>query len=275
MEVEFILIYLAFGILGGFLSGLLGVGGGIIFIPVFDYMFRSQGVEGEELVRFILANSFLAILFAGMFSSIKHWKMGNFHMREVLTIAIPATISGTLLSQVITSAAWYKEIYFKLVFIFVILFTLWRTWVASRKSSIKTDGEYHTPTYGFIGLGTGLISAISGLGGGVVMIPLLTMLGKLDIKKASAISISVIPIMILPFLLVYALGQPTYHFEYSFGYMQFQFILPIVAGIFLGSPFGVRMGQRMKSKNLQIVFSILLIIIVARYLKEVVTIGLS
>jgi uncharacterized protein len=271
LELELILIYLAFGIIGGLLSGLLGVGGGIIFIPVFDHLFRSLGIEGEELVRFILANSFLAILFAGMFSGLKHMRMGNFHLREVLTIAIPATITGSVLSQVITSALWYKEIYFKIVFIAVILVTLWRTWVSIRRKEVREEIEYRPKTYASIGAATGLISAVSGLGGGIVMIPLLTMLGKLDIKKASAISISVIPIMILPFLVVYALGEPTTLYSYSLGYMQFQFILPIVAGVFLGSPFGVRMGQRMKSVHLQLIFSVLLIIIVARYLHEVIS----
>lgn len=264
------LVYLLFGVLGGVLSGLLGVGGGIIFIPVFDHIFRSHGIEGEELVRYILANSFLAILFAGLSSSLKHWRMGNFHLREVLTIAFPAMVTGVSLSTWITHATWYKETYFKLVFMGVILYTLWRTWVNNRKEATVEELPYSSTRYSLIGLATGFISAVSGLGGGVAMIPLLTMWARLDIRKASAISISVIPIMILPFLLIYALGNPTSPMPYQWGYLQFLFTAPVVLGIFIGSPLGVRWGQQMKSSNLQRIFAGLLILLVIKYVYELI-----
>lgn len=272
MEFELLLMYLFFGVLGGILSGLLGVGGGIIFIPLFDHIFRSHGVVGEELVRFILANSFLAILFAGISSSWRHWKMGNFYAKEVLSIAIPATIFGSGLSTIITHSSWYREVYFKLIFIFVILFTLWRTWRSYKSNTNAVNGKYSCGKYVFIGIATGIISAVSGLGGGVAMIPLLTIFGNLDIKKASAISISVIPIMVIPFLIIYGLKVPEVHFAYSVGYLQFLFILPVIIGIFIGSPLGVRFAQRMKSRDLQLIFAILLIIIVVKYSYELLSI---
>lgn len=269
MDAELLIVYLLVGTLGGLLSGLLGVGGGIIFIPLFDFMFRSAGIEGEELVRFILANSFLTIVFAGISSSLKHRKMGNFHWKEVITIALPATITGSLLSQWIATSSWYREIYFKWVFIVVILFTLWRTWANRAKSEDVSKGTFHRAKYALIGLLTGMISAISGLGGGIAMIPLLTMFGKLDIKKASAISISVIPIMVLPFLVIYANGNPQHVFDWSLGYLQFQFILPVILGVMIGSPLGVRWAQKMESKKLQLIFAALLLVIVSKYLYEV------
>ncbi|MBI1306506.1 MAG: TSUP family transporter [Bacteroidetes bacterium] len=270
MENVQLLVYLLFGLIGGVLSGLLGVGGGIIFIPVFDHVFRSMGIEGEELVRYILANSFLSILFAGVSSSFKHHRMGNFHLKEVLTIAIPAIITGTILTRLITHASWYKVEYFKAVFIAVIAVTLWRQWSHHKKRIVHEPRPFSYKTYGAIGLVTGLISAISGLGGGIAMIPLLTLFARLDIKKASAISISVIPIMVVPFLITYARGLPEKHFDWSVGYLQFMLILPVVVGVLIGSPLGVRLAHKLNSRTLQLIFAILLIVIIIREIVKLI-----
>ena len=177
--------------MGGMLSGLLGVGGGIIFIPVFEWIFRQKGLDGEELVRMMLANSFLAILFSGITSSYKHQKMGTFYPKEIITIAIPAMVFGAGMSYFITSLSWYKDVYFQLVFVIVIVVTLWRLSVSGKKEA-QPELPYSRVKYGFIGVATGLISAFSGLGGGVAMIPLLTLVLRQDMRKAAGISIGVI-----------------------------------------------------------------------------------
>lgn len=267
MEVTELLLALIFGVVGGLLSGLLGVGGGIIFIPVFEWIFRQKGVEGEELVRMMLANSFLAILFSGITSSYKHQKMGTFYPKAIITIAIPAMICGSTMSYFITSLSWYKDIYFQVVFIVVILITLWRLAISGKKE-IQPELPYSPLKYGFIGVVTGLISAFSGLGGGVAMIPLLTLVLKQDMKKAAGISIGVIPIMILPMLVVYATQAPIKHFAGSIGYLQFLIVLPVVIGIFIGSPLGVAIAKRIKSKQLKLIFALLLVVIGIKYIYQ-------
>ncbi|MFT5725621.1 MAG: putative membrane protein YfcA [Bacteroidia bacterium] len=267
MEFSELILALVFGIIGGMLSGLLGVGGGIIFIPVFEWIFKQKGVEGEELVRLMLANSFLAILFSGITSSYKHRKMGTFYPKEIITIAIPAMIFGSSLSYVITALSWFKDIYFQVVFILVILVTLWRLFVSGKKEALP-ELPYSMTKYGLIGVATGLISAFSGLGGGVAMIPLLTLILRHDMKKAAGISIGVIPIMILPMLVVYATQTPSFQFEGAVGYLQFLIVLPVVIGIFIGSPIGVAIAKRIKSKQLKLIFAILLIIIGIKYIYQ-------
>jgi uncharacterized membrane protein YfcA len=72
-----IILLLLTGALGGFMSGLLGVGGGIIFVPVIDYYLQKQGINGHLLVNLILANSLATIVFTGAAGSIKQFKLGK------------------------------------------------------------------------------------------------------------------------------------------------------------------------------------------------------
>jgi len=267
LELEFILILLALGVFGGFLSGLLGVGGGIIFVPVFDFVFRQLGIQGEELVRWILANSFLAIMFSGMLSTIQHRKRGFFEFLTMLSIAIPAMISGSLVSNLIAHFEWYSDSLFKLIFISVLGFTLWRSIVKNRKEQQHHEVNRSMSLHIFIGVITGIVSALSGLGGGVAMIPLLTLLAHREIKEASAISIGVIPMMVIPFLVSYAIAEPVQfpHSGLASGYLSFTSVLPVAAGIALGAPFGVRSAHRMANHRLQTIFAILLLILMLRY----------
>ena len=264
-----VLLSLGFGVLGGFLSGLLGVGGGIIFIPVFDWLFKQKGIHDAELVRFVLANSFLAILFSGVSSSLKHKKQGTFYPKEILTIAGPAMVLGSGLTMLITSATWYRDVYFKLVFVLILLITLWRIWRSTKKEA-QDELPYSMIKYGLIGCATGLISAFSGLGGGVAMIPLLTLILKMDMKKASGISIGVIPIMIMPFLVVYATQTPVIQFAGGLGYLQFLLVLPVIVGILLGSPLGVTVAKRIRSEQLRTIFAALLVVVVVKYIYQLI-----
>ncbi len=262
-----ILILFLLGAAGGFLSGLLGVGGGIIFIPVFEYYF-GQNYGGEELVRLILANSFGAILVAGIASSIKHYKLGNFHLSIILKIALPAIVAGSILTKLIADQSWYKEEYFKGLFILILLVTVAKS---TRRRDVEDEVEkpLKKRTLPIIGLITGAISALTGLGGGIAMIPLLTEVAKMNIKKASAISIGVIPIMVLPYIIIYALQDPGHNVPFQIGYVNFIALFPIAVGIIIFSTFGVKAAQRWNSRVLRIIFAALIIILIIRF-----TIGL-
>ena len=57
------LLLIAAGAIGGFMSGLIGVGGGIIFVPILTYFLSRLGYADEVLVKAVLANSLFAIIF--------------------------------------------------------------------------------------------------------------------------------------------------------------------------------------------------------------------
>lgn len=272
MEYTELLLLVLCGAIGGFLAGLLGVGGGIVFIPVFDYLFRSKGIYGEELVRYILANSFLCILFSGLVSSYRQFRLKNFYPKHILFTAIPAMVFAWFVSSMIAGHDWYKEIYFKFFFVILLLYTLVRSNVKGKKSRPHegTDDDRKWKSV-LIGSAAGTVSAFSGLGGGVAMIPLMTGISRFDIRKAASISIGVIPLLALPHLIVYGSSMPMETFDNQLGYISYGLALPIILGVLVFSGFGVRLAHRIEQKYLKLIFALLIIILIIKYTLEIST----
>lgn len=263
---------LAIGIMSGLLAGLLGVGGGLLLVPILEYAARHYGIDGEELVRYTLANSFFAIIFAGLASSFKHYRNANFFPAPVLLTALPAIVSALLVAQLITHFNWYRKEYFNLIFVLMLVYVLIRM-LRSKKNAHdltlpKRKFHYRLMMTGLI---TGVASALSGLGGGMAMIPLFTEYVRMPIKKATSVSIGVIPLMMLPVSLVYGLSIPSSETGFlQWGYIVLPFTLPLIVGIFIGAPMGVNWAQRMQGKMIKTIFAGLIVIIIIRYIADTI-----
>jgi len=270
VEITELLILIFCGAVGGFLAGLLGVGGGIVFIPVYDYLFRLQGVEGEELVRYILANSFVCIFFSGLVSSYRQYRLKNFYPKHIVFTAIPAMLFAALFSGSIAGVDWYKEEYFKLFFVLLLLYTLVRSNLRKKKLAVSETTDDNRPWKSMlVGSAAGTVSAFSGLGGGVAMIPLMNGFCRFDIRKAASISIGVIPLLAIPHLLVYAMANPAQTADYQIGYIDYKYSIPLIVGVLLTSGFGVRVAHRIEQKYLKLIFASLILILIIKYTLEI------
>lgn len=260
MNYEILVFLIISGVVGGFLSGLLGVGGGIIFVPVIGYALKSYGIVGEEFVRFILANSFGVIFLAGIISTYKNYKLQAFEGKAILYTAANALITGAIITYLITSKSWYKPHHFKLLFIALLLYTLISFLKKQKNTDTINANDVPKSKYSLIGIFTGIVTALSGLGGGVIMIPAFRNILKLDMKTAAGISIGVIPIMLAPMMINYILGVPEAPI-YHWGYLIPKIFLPIALGMFFASPLGVVYSKKLSDKKLRTIFAILVAVI--------------
>lgn len=262
MAVEQLFILVLFGVFGGFLSGFLGVGGGIIFIPIISFFLKSWGIADEEFVRYLLANSFATIFFAGLISTYKQYRIKQFYPKQIGITASLAMVSSALVTYSIANAAWYKKQYFSVLFIALLVFTVVRFLFRSPKSATPVE-EVPKKKFLITGLLTGVVTALSGLGGGVVMIPLFNQYIKIDMKASSAISIGVIPLILIPVLVTYMLSTPDYMaMEQQIGYVLPGLFFPMVAGLLFAAPIGVATAQKTTDKVLKIIFASLIIIVI-------------
>ena len=271
MDYSLILTLFLFGIIGGFISGLLGVGGGIIFVPVLSTLLASLGYGNQELTKYVLANSFAATFFAGAISTYKQYKLNSFHPKKILLTSLLAVPSSLLITHLIATGTWYSKEKFSYFFIVLLAFMLYRM-LASSKEVFKPNSKelkpWHFPVTGVL---TGIVSGLSGLGGGIIMVPLFTQYLKLDIKKAAAISIGVIPIMMISMLILYGSYTPNQEIiAWHWGYLLPSIFLPLVAGLLFAAPMGVSVSQKASSKYLRLIFATLVFIVIIKTIGSII-----
>jgi uncharacterized membrane protein YfcA len=117
-------------------------------------------------------------------------------------------------------------------------------------NTIKPLGYYVT------GFFAGIITAMSGLGGGVIMTPAFTDVLKLDIRKASAISNGVIPFFAVAVGILNLTTPSTQTVSnWQVGYIIFPVVFPMILSTFLFAPLGVVISQKSSQQLIRMVFA--------------------
>jgi len=203
MTITLFLILLIIGAIVGYYSGLIGTGGNIILIPVFDILFHYLKIPETEVVKFMIAHSFFITAFTGLSVSYKQFKVKNLHVKEVLYISVAGMITAFFLTEFIKNGNWYHKSDFDLVFFTLLLILAIRMLFFKQPPPPISDNNFNKPYFPIIGITAGLISSLSGLGGGIIVIPILTDILKTPLKKASSISIGVVAMLALPISISY------------------------------------------------------------------------
>lgn len=260
--MEYLYLIIA-GLFGGFLAGLLGVGGGVIFVFVLSFYFGSLNIEETELPKYLISNSIFATFFAGVSSSLKNRNLQTFYWKEVLYCAIPGVLSALLFSYLITEFTWYDKKKFTLFFVVLLLFFFVKIMRSRKKDDAENaDKKVSFIKVGLIGALSGIVSALSGLGGGVIMIPLLNQVIGMSMKKAASVSLGVIPFFALAMSVFYGtLFTPSLDIAYSAGYLVFPAAIPLALGVIVAAPYGVKAARKLPARLIKVMFAILLAIV--------------
>ncbi len=275
MSLYVIFLLLALGLITGFYSGLLGTGGNVLLIPALDALFFSYHIPPDEAVRYIIAHSLFITIFLGASVSYTQYRMGNFYPKEVLHTGIPGMLSAYGFTEWIKATSWYDKSYFDLIFLSLLLALALRILLAKPRSvTYPEDSRKRSPNvpYSFWGLGllTGAVTSLSGMGGGIVLIPFLTDIQGYPIKRASSTSIGVIMLLAVAVSLSYMASPVAEHFAprlpYQVGYISWLLVLPILVGIFLASSYGVKAAQSMAPARLRLIFGLVITALSARML---------
>lgn len=267
-ELISLFLLLLAGAFGGFLSGVLGVGGGIIFIPILDLVLKQYGVE-EEIVKFILANSLAVIVFTGAFNSWRQYKAGNFFPKLILYTAVPGVISVLLGSWLVTQGTWYSKNVFNLAFAALIIPAVLRM-VSGRNDIPNLKSEIPLVKFKIVGAITGVFTAFTGLGGGLIMIPAFVNMLKLEMKKAVSVSAGVVPFFALPTTIYYMFQSPLQSDLpiHNIGFLLYPIVIPMIIGTMITVPLGVKMGHKLAPKTAKLIFAIFVGLVLLKMLWE-------
>lgn len=260
------------GALGGFLSGLLGIGGALIFIPVFSYLIRIEGV-GQESVPYLLANSFVVVCVAGLAATYRQYKLNNTFPKTALHIAIPATLVALTVSFLVAMWASQSSINIKLLFKFFFLLVLVLIVVQSfmgkkSKDYVNMPQELVASKKIVAGVLVGFFSGITGLGGGSIMLPLFHNFYKIKYTAATSLSSTVIPIFALPTVIYYSMQTPLQSVSGSLqsGYICWNWVLPMLPFIVLFSQIGVKKNHQFPLWITKVIFAAIIIVNIVKIL---------
>jgi len=261
--LSFYLILFAAGILGGFLAGMLGIGGGIIFISILPIALAQLGLPPAEIVQYTIANSIFGTLFASMSGCINLYRNKEFYLKEILFVSIGSITLSLASLHFFVNTPYYSRDIFNIVVIFILLLILIQT-------LLKAKNDYHLQNekkgiHGFLiaGASGGTVASLTGLGGGTIIIPILGHFFKMDIKRAKAISLGVILFTSLT-MTVFNLFE-TVQIQTAAthtGYIIFSVAIPLSLGVITTSSLGVRFARSLPSHKLSYIFAAFILILV-------------
>ena len=251
-----ILLYFLLGSFSGVLAGLFGIGGGIIIIPTFFYIFAYLGFPEEILSHMVLGSSLGVIVFSSISSTYSHNSKGAVNWVLIKVVA-PSIIIGSALGG-ITAGFLESTTLQGLVALFLV--------VASVQLIFEFPPPPQNPQTNLVGPviaggGIGWLSGVFGIGGGIFSVPYFYHRG---LKMMNAIGTSAacgIPIALAGSISYMIIGFDNINIpENSVGYVY----LPatIIVGLMSSftAKYGVNIAHRMKQKKLRIAFAFLVII---------------
>ncbi len=182
------------GLVAGIIGGLAGIGGSMVIIPGCAIVFGYDDDAHTRLHVFMAAALCINVGVA-VPATIKHARAGFIRrdlMQKLLPAMVVSMIIGVLAANSI-SGLWLKYLLAAFIFLYC-LFTLYR--IVYPRPPASADSEEPTELLParsgiLIGMLAGLVGGLLGLGGGVVMVPLLQVVGRVRLRQAVAASSAV------------------------------------------------------------------------------------
>ena len=244
------------GFLSGILAGLLGVGGGIVIVPVLFFLFQAYGVSSASAITIATATS-LAIIVPTSVSSIRaHHAVGNVDFELLLRWA-PFTFLGVLCgSWIVTEAdgTW-------LAALFGVIATLSALNMLHRPSgspmSRRLPGRLGQSVLGAI---VGLLSSMMGIGGGTLSVPLLTLYNYPMHKSVGTAAAFGLIISLPGAVMMLVLGvTPNDAPAGTFGLINLIAFLCVVPLTVIFAPVGVALATKLNAAKLKRIFDLVLL----------------
>jgi len=252
------------GAVTGILAGLFGIGGGAVIVPVLYEVFGMLGVPEEVRMQLCVGTSIAIIVPTAVRSFLAHRAKGLVIPRVIRLWAIPAVI-GVACGAVI--AAFAPPAVFKIAFVVIAGFIAAKFLFAGDRWNLGTElpGPLPMTCYGF---GIGLAGSLMGVSGGSLSNIVLTLYGK-SIHSAVATSAGLgVPITIVGTIGYVLAGLPhrAQLPPLSLGFVSLIGFVVMAPVSSLIAPYGARLAHKLSRRNLEIAFSVFLLLVSVRFL---------
>lgn len=268
-----LLILLLVGAIGGFIAGLIGIGGGVIFGPALFFVFQSAGIQDPVLTPLTVGTSLLCTLAASASGAVAQHRARAIDVQTALVAGGLATFAVVAVGRFVTTQPWYDSQAFQALLGVVLLVVVVRmlTKRGADNNSLSTDGARRGPVrLASIGATAGSLSALAGIGGGVVLVPLYNGIVKLPLKVASGTSTASIVLITGAGVLTYiALGLDAPVPDGTFGYVSWKASAALALPAIVTARLGVLTAHRVDVRIIRYVFAALAAFVAVRLLWNV------
>ena len=225
-----ILVAVGIGLVAGVLSGLFGVGGGIVMTPGIDILLGAAPIVA-------IATPLPVILPTALTGALTYRKAGELDHRAagwMILAGIPGAVAGAALTEVVDTQLLLMATAALLGYQAVGVLR-----GAERRAA--ADRLAGPAPYLAVGLVAGLVSGLLGTGGGLVMVPLLTAWLGMPLKRALGTSLAAIVVLVIPGTVVHA----------ALGHIDWGIFLAVTLGSVPGARIGAGIALGTRERTLR------------------------
>jgi uncharacterized membrane protein YfcA len=254
--------YLGIGAAVGFLAGLLGIGGGMVMVPMLFFVFTAKGFPHEHLMHFALGTAMATVAFTSLSSVRAHHRHGGVDWRVARTMA-PGIVVGSLAAALVAGFVPTRPL--------AVFFTAFMFYASAQmffeSKPVATRGLPRAVGLFSVGAGIGAISSILAAGGAFLSIPFL-MRCNVPLRRA----IGTAAANGFPIAAAGTVGYISHGLRVpdlpagSLGFVYLPALALVVAASIPLAPLGARLAHRLPVRRLRIVFSLMLLALALRML---------
>jgi uncharacterized membrane protein YfcA len=256
------LAYLGIGVIVGFAAGLLGIGGGVVMVPMLVFVFSARGLPTEHVLHLALGTALATIAFTSLSSMRAHHAHGAVDWK-IARVMSPGILAGSFGAALLAGFIPTRPL--------AVMFTALVFYAATQiLFDLRPSRTRRLPGPGGIFLAGAVIGAVSSLlaaGGAFLSIPFLAWC-NVPLRRA----IGTAAANGLPIALAGSAGYVLNGWRVeglppgSFGYIYLPALALVVATSMLAAPFGARLAHRLPVKRLRVIFALLLYVLASRML---------
>ena len=259
-NLEIFLLCAILGSVVGVLAGLLGIGGGLIIVPALVFLLHYfLQLDIEVSMPIAIATSLSTVIMTGLSSARSHYKFGNLDKQIVMFCGFGIAIGATLGAQF---ASHISGVLLQRIFSVLVILIALQMVFGGRKTSHNSIGK---TGLGSIGIGSGFIAALMGIGGGALIVPALVWF-QVNIRKAigcAAFCGIIIAVFGTINFVITGWKNPNLP-DLSIGYVYLPATFGIIATSVLTAPIGAKLGQKLDTAKLKKVFAAFLVLVSIR-----------
>lgn len=251
------MLFILAGAFAGTLSGLLGVGGGMVIVPTLNYIFDVHMSFADEMVMHLATGTSLCIMMFTSSTSVyaqwhSSWRARKY-FREFFPYFIAGIVTGALLADVLSSFVLRKIFGFFVLFVVLEMQYGRRLW----RKRIKVSHNQEGVIIGCIGAVSGLL----GIGGAILLYPFLTR-KRMTLRKITHVSaLASLTAGVMGTLTVMLAGgnHPYIHRTWSIGYVYLPAVVFAAIPSMLVAKFAASKAQYVPIRYLKLFFILFLV----------------